>query len=192
MFRWYMLSSVSATLTPDPKRHLISHCNSWFFHGSEWVGSGAVGSSGVSVNHPGNNLRWRCTHILLRLPMYYILHVSEHQSREEGRRAVSELMPPSRWHLGNNLAGRRETEREKHSVCEKRGDEWSKSGARKNGMRLRRIPKGYSKKSYGCKGVGREQGKSSWERITFAHFLSIHERHSLRRGDTEDVRERTL
>ena len=46
--------------------------------------------------------------------------VSEHQSREGDGRGVSGMLPPSRWHLGKNRAGRRETERGKYSVWEKR------------------------------------------------------------------------
>ena len=47
-------------------------------------------------------------------------HVNKHQSREGHGRGVSELLPISRWHLGKNRAGRRETERGKYSVWEKR------------------------------------------------------------------------
>ena len=66
-------------------------------------------------------------------------HVSKHQSREGDGRGVSGLLPPSRWHLGKNRAGRRETERGKHSVWEKRRVEWRKSEARKKRRRRRRI-----------------------------------------------------
>ena len=48
-------------------------------------------------------------------------HVSEHQSREGNGRGVSGLLPPSRWHLSKNRAGRRETEMGKYSGWEKRG-----------------------------------------------------------------------
>ena len=43
-------------------------------------------------------------------------HVSKHQRREGDGLGGSGLLPPSRWHLGNNRAGRRETERGKCSV----------------------------------------------------------------------------
>ena len=65
-------------------------------------------------------------------------HVSKHQSREGDRRGVSGLLP-SRWHLGKNRAGRRETERGKYPVWEKRRVEWRKSEARKKRRRRRRI-----------------------------------------------------
>ena len=66
-------------------------------------------------------------------------HVSKHQSREGDGHGVSGLLPPSRWHLGKNRAGRRETERGKHSVWEKRRVEGRKSDARKRRRRRRRI-----------------------------------------------------
>ena len=52
---------------------------------------------------------------------------------------MSGLLPPSRWHLGKNRAGRREAERGKYSVWEKRRVEWRKSEARKKRRRRRRI-----------------------------------------------------
>ena len=58
-------------------------------------------------------------------------HVSENQSREGDARGVSRLLPPSRWHLGKNRAGRRETKRGKYSVWEKRRVQGRKSDARK-------------------------------------------------------------
>ena len=66
-------------------------------------------------------------------------HASKHQSREGGGRGVSGLLPPSRRHLGNNRAGRRETERGKYSVWEKRRVEGRKLDARKKRRRHRRI-----------------------------------------------------
>ena len=66
-------------------------------------------------------------------------HVSKHQGREGDGRGVSGLLPPSRWHLGKNRDGRRETERGKYSVWEKRRVEWRKSDARKKRRRRRRI-----------------------------------------------------
>ena len=65
-------------------------------------------------------------------------HVSKHQSREEDGRGVSGLLPPSRWHLGKNQAGRREAKRGKYSVLEQRRVEGRKSDARKK-RRHRRI-----------------------------------------------------
>ena len=65
--------------------------------------------------------------------------MSKHQSREGDGRGVSGLLPPLRWHLGKNRAGRRETERGKYSVWEKRRVEWRKSEARKRRRRRRRI-----------------------------------------------------
>ena len=66
--------------------------------------------------------------------------MSKHQSREGDGRGVSGLLPPSRWHLGKNRAGRRETERRaKYSVWEKRRVEGRKSDARKKRRRRRRI-----------------------------------------------------
>ena len=65
-------------------------------------------------------------------------HVSKHQSREGDGRGVSELLAASRWHLGRNRAGRRETEKGKYSIWEKRRVEWKKSEAGKKG-RCRRI-----------------------------------------------------
>ena len=66
-------------------------------------------------------------------------HVIKHQSREGDGRGVSGLLPPSRWHLGKNRAGRKETERGKYSVWEKRKVEWMNSEARKKRRRRRRI-----------------------------------------------------
>ena len=66
-------------------------------------------------------------------------HVSKHQSREGDGRGVSGLLPPSRWHLGKNRAGQRETERGKYPVWEKRRVEGRKSEARKERRRRRRI-----------------------------------------------------
>ena len=65
-------------------------------------------------------------------------HVSKNQSREGDGRGVSGLLPPSRLHLGKNRAGRRETERGKYSVREKRRVKWRKSEARKERRRRRR------------------------------------------------------
>ena len=48
-------------------------------------------------------------------------HVSKHQSWEGDGRGVSGLLPLSRWHLGKNRAGRRETERGKYSAWENGG-----------------------------------------------------------------------
>ena len=61
--------------------------------------------------------------------------MSKHQSREGDGRGVSGLLPPSRWHLGKNRAGRRETERGKHSDWQKRRVEGRKSDARKKRRR---------------------------------------------------------
>ena len=72
-------------------------------------------------------------------------HVSKPQSQEGNGRGVSGLLPPSRWHLGKNRAGRRETERGKYSVWEKRRVEWRKSEARKKRRRRRRIRRAASK-----------------------------------------------
>ena len=47
-------------------------------------------------------------------------HVSKHQSRDRDGRGVPRRQPPSRWHLGDNRTGRREKERGKYSVWEKR------------------------------------------------------------------------
>ena len=65
--------------------------------------------------------------------------MSKHQSREGDGRGVSGLLPPSRWHLGKNRAGRRETERGKYSVWGKQRVERRKSEARKKRRRRRRI-----------------------------------------------------
>ena len=54
------------------------------------------------------------------------IHVSKRQSREGDGRGVSGLLPPSRWYLGKNRAGRRETERGKYSLWGKRRVEWRK------------------------------------------------------------------
>ena len=64
-------------------------------------------------------------------------YVSRHRSREGDGRGVSGLLPPSRWQLGKNRAARRETERGKYSVWEKRRVDGRKSDARKK--RHRRI-----------------------------------------------------
>ena len=66
-------------------------------------------------------------------------HVTKRQSREGDGRGVSGLLAPSRWHLGKNRAVRRETERGKYSVWEKRRVEWRKLEARKKRRRRRRI-----------------------------------------------------
>ena len=66
-------------------------------------------------------------------------HVSKHESREGDGRGVSGLLPPSRWHSGKNRAGRRETERGKYSVWEKRRVEWRTSDAREKRRGCRRI-----------------------------------------------------
>ena len=65
-------------------------------------------------------------------------HVSTHQSRERDGRGVSGLLPPPRWHLGKNRAGRRETDRGKDAAWAKRRVEWRKSDAQKK-RRRRRI-----------------------------------------------------
>ena len=65
-------------------------------------------------------------------------HVSKHQSREGDERGMAGRLPPSRWHVGNNRAGRKETERGKYSVWEKRRMEERKSEARKKKRRRRR------------------------------------------------------
>ena len=46
-------------------------------------------------------------------------HVSYHLGREGDGRGVSGLLTPSRWHLGKNRAGRRETEVGKYSCLGK-------------------------------------------------------------------------
>ena len=66
-------------------------------------------------------------------------HVSKHQSREGYGRGVSGLLPPSRWHLGKNRAGRRETERGEYYVWEKLRVEGRRSDARKKRRGRRRI-----------------------------------------------------
>ena len=66
-------------------------------------------------------------------------HVSKHQRQEGDGRGVSGLLPVSRWHFGKNRAERRETERGKYYVWEKRRVEWKKSDARKKRRRRRRI-----------------------------------------------------
>ena len=65
--------------------------------------------------------------------------MSKHQSRKGDGSGVSGLVPPSRWLLGKNRAGRRETERGKYSVWAKRRVEGTKSDAWKKRMRRRRI-----------------------------------------------------
>ena len=66
-------------------------------------------------------------------------HVSEHQNWEGDGRDVSGLLPLSRWHLGKNPDRRRETERGKYSVWEKRRVELRKADAGKKRRRRRRI-----------------------------------------------------
>ena len=81
--------------------------------------------------------------------------MSKHQSREGDGRGVSGLLPPSRWHLGKNRAGRRETERGKYSVWEKRRVEGRKSNARKKRRRRRRIRRAAQKIHTGARARSR-------------------------------------
>ena len=64
-------------------------------------------------------------------------HVSKQQSREADGRGVSGLLPPSRWHLGKNRVERRETEKVKYSVWEKRRVEGRKSNGREKRRQTR-------------------------------------------------------
>ena len=82
-------------------------------------------------------------------------HVNKHQSREGDGRGVSGLLPPSCWHLGKNRAGRRETERGKYSVWEKRRVKGRKSDARKKRRRRRRIRRGAQKIRTGARARSR-------------------------------------
>ena len=78
-------------------------------------------------------------------------HARKHQSREGYGRGVSGLLPPSRWHLGKNRAGRRETERE-NTLFGKNGG--CKGGNRMLGRRggTQEGSKGCSENSHSCKG----------------------------------------
>ena len=117
-------------------------------------------------------------------------HVSKHQSREGDGCGVSGLLPPSRWHLGKNRAGRRE--RRGGNTLSGINGGW-KGGKRKLGRRGDAGGfEGVLRKSAQVQGLGREQGNSSWVRTAFAHLLQGHERHRPRRGDTEDLRGRRL
>ena len=98
-------------------------------------------------------------------------HVGKHQSRGGDGRGVSGLLPPSRWHLGKNWDGRRETENGKYSVWEKRRVEGRKSDARKKRRRRRRFRRAAQKIRTGARARSRA-GNSSWVRTTFAHLLS--------------------
>ena len=81
--------------------------------------------------------------------------MSKHQSKEGDGRGVSGLLPPSRWHLGRNRAGRRKTEREKYSVWEKRRVERRKSDARKKRRRRRRFRRSAQKVRTGARARSR-------------------------------------
>ena len=85
--------------------------------------------------------------------------MSKHQSWEGDGRGVSGLLPPSRWHLGENRARRRETERGEYSVWEKRRVEGRKSDARKKRRRRRRIRR-LLRKFAQVQGLRRAQGNS--------------------------------
>ena len=81
--------------------------------------------------------------------------MSKHQSRGGDGRGVSGLLPPSRWHLGKNRVGRRETERGKYSVWEKRRVEGRKSDARKKGRRRRKFRRAAQKIRTGARARSR-------------------------------------
>ena len=70
---------------------------------------------------------------------------------------MSGLLPRSRWHLGKNWAWRRETERGKYSVCEKRREEGRKSDARKKRRRRRRVQRAAQKILTGARARSRAE-----------------------------------
>ena len=81
--------------------------------------------------------------------------VSRHQSREGDGRGVSVLLAPSRWPIGMNRAGRRETDSGKYSVWEKRMAEGRKSDARKKRRRRRRTRRASQKLRTGARARSR-------------------------------------
>ena len=66
-------------------------------------------------------------------------HVSKHQIWERDGRGVSGLLPHSRWHLGKNRAGRRETERGEHSGKTEGGREEIGCSKERRRRRIRRA-----------------------------------------------------
>ena len=58
------------------------------------------------------------------------MFVGKYQNPGGDGRGVSGLLPPSRWHVRKNQAGRREAEKREYSVSEKWRVEGRKSDAR--------------------------------------------------------------
>ena len=64
---------------------------------------------------------------------------------------MSGLLPPSRWHLGKNRAGRRETERGEYSLGKTDGGR-EKIGCSEEEEETQEVSKGCSENTYRCKG----------------------------------------
>ena len=107
-------------------------------------------------------------------------------------------MPPSRWKIGKNRAGRRETERGKHSDWEKRKVEGRTSNARKKRRRrrtirraaqkLRTVARAKSSADAGCDVIRLQQmrrdGHSAFKAAGFVEFAREQTQGSTRRRGT--------